>query len=371
MSDRSYTLNGTHHVELYVGNARQAAFYYQKAWGFQITAYRGLETGVRDRVSYVLQQDRVRLVLTSPLGPGGEINAFLDRHGDGVRDMALLCTDATAAFNETTAGGAEPVMEPTVLEDEHGKVVISSVRAYADVIHTFVQDSVADQGYQGVFLPGWTEPMVGVVDSEPVGLRYIDHMVNNMPEEGMQPLVDFYKEAFGFHRFWSVDDKDIQTEYSSLRSIVVSSPSGRVRMPVNEPAPGLKKSQIQEFVDYNTDPGVQHLAFLTDDILETIRQLRAKGVEFLAVPDTYYEELPARVGEIDEDLEVLKDLRILVDRDEDSGGYLLQLFSRPVQDRPTLFFEVIQRKGSQSFGKGNFKALFESIEREQALRGNL
>ena len=367
MSDRSYTLEGTHHVELFVGNARQAAFYYQKAWGFRIVAYSGLETGVRDRVSYVLQQDRIRIMLTSPLGPGGEVNAFLDRHGDGVRDLALMCTDAAAAFEATTAGGAEAVREPRVLEDEHGTVVLATVRAYHDVLHTFVQH----QGYGGVFLPGFQAPPVGVVNSEPVGLRYIDHMVNNMPEGGMEPQEEFYKKAFGFHRFWSVDDKDIHTEFSALNSVVVSSPSGRVRMPINEPAPGVRKSQIQEFVDYNIDPGVQHVAFLTHDIVATIAKLRANGVEFLAVPDAYYETLTERVGEIDEDLEVLRRHRILVDRDEDTGGYLLQLFSRPVQDRPTLFFEVIQRKGSESFGKGNFKALFEAIEREQALRGNL
>jgi len=360
-----YELLGTHHVEYYVGNARQAAYYYQRAWGFRLVAYAGLETGLRDRTSYVLQQDRIRLVLTSPMGPGGPINAYLDRHGDGVRDVAFMTDDAEAAFASTVGNGAEPVDRPHAIEDASGRAVVATVKAYGDVVHTFVQ---AD-GYRGLYLPGYGAPVGAVQAASPVGLRYVDHLVHNMPEGQMKPTVDWYSTVFGFHRFWSADDKDIRTEYSSLASIVVANDNERVRMPVNEPAPGLRKSQIQEFIDYNVDAGVQHLAFLTDNILDTVGKLRANGVEFLDVPDSYYDSLLARVGEIDEPLEALRANRILVDRDE--SGYLLQLFTRPVQDRPTLFYEVIQRKGCKSFGKGNFKALFESIEREQARRGNL
>lgn len=360
-----YELLGTHHVEFYVGNARQAAYYYQKAWGFQLVAYQGLETGCRDHVSFVLQQDKIRLVLTSPLGPGGPINEFLNRHGDGVHDVSFITDNAEAAFSEVVSRGAEPVTRPHRLADSNGSVVIATVKAYADVLHTFVQAS----DYQGLYLPGFQAPSVGLVQSKPVGLRYIDHLVNNMPNGMMTPTVEWYQKVFGFHRFWSADDKDIRTEYSSLASVVVANENERVRMPVNEPAPGIRKSQIQEFIDYNIDAGVQHLAFKTDDILSTVAELRNNGVEFLDVPDSYYENLIERVGKIEEPIELLRANRILVDRDDD--GYLLQLFTRPVQDRPTLFFEVIQRKGSESFGKGNFKALFESIEREQALRGNL
>ena len=360
-----YDLFGTHHVELYVGNARQAAFYYQKAWGFQLVAYAGLETGRRDQTSYVLEQNRIRLVLTSPLGPGGPINAFLDRHGDGVRDVALMTNDAAAAFEATTRNGAEPVQEPVELRDEGGTVVVATIRAYADVLHSFVQRN----DHRGPFLPGYGAPSGMVLRCPGVGLKYIDHTVHNMPRDQMQPMVDWYQRVFGFHRFWSADDKDIRTEYSSLASIVVADANERVKFPINEPAPGRRKSQIQEYVDYNLDAGVQHVAMITDDIIGTVSKLRANGVEFLDVPDSYYEELRARVGAVTEPMEALREHRIMVDADQD--GYLLQLFSKPVQDRPTLFFEVIQRKGSESFGKGNFKALFESIEREQARRGNL
>lgn len=360
-----YQLLGTHHVEYYVGNARQAAYYYQRAWGFELVAYAGLETGLRDRTTYVLQQDRVRLLLTSPMGPGGPINTFLDRHGDGVHDVAFITDDAEAAFAETVSNGAEVVERPHVIEDDAGRAVLATVKAYADVVHTFVQA----EGYRGLYLPGFKAPSGSVQKVKPVGLRYVDHLVNNMPLGQMTPTVEWYNKVFGFHRFWSADDKDIRTEYSSLASIVVANDNERVRMPVNEPAPGLRKSQIQEFIDYNIDAGVQHLAFRTNDILDTVRRLRENGVEFLEVPDTYYEGLLDRVGKIDEPLDALREARILVDRDE--AGYLLQLFTKPVQDRPTLFYEVIQRKGSESFGKGNFKALFESIEREQAKRGNL
>jgi 4-hydroxyphenylpyruvate dioxygenase len=360
-----YQILGTHHVELFVGNAKQAAYYYQRAWGFRVVAYEGLETGARDHVSYVLQQDRIRLVLTSPLGPGGEVNAFLDRHGDGVRDIAFMTTDAAAAYEATTSRGAVGVAPPRELKDGDGTAVVATIQAYADVRHTFVQS----EGYQGRYLPGFGEPAGLVQRVEPVGLRYIDHMVNNMAEGGMDPAVQWYQKVFGFRRFWTVDDKDIRTDYSALKSIVVANDNARIKMPINEPAPGLRKSQIQEYIDYNLDAGVQHVAFRTDDIIATVRRLRDNGVEFLDVPAAYYDMLPERVGQIEEPMEELRANHILVDRDDD--GYMLQLFTKPVQDRPTLFFEIIQRKGSESFGKGNFKALFESIEREQARRGNL
>lgn len=360
-----YQLLGTHHVELFVGNAKQAAYYYQRAFGFRIAAYQGLETGARDHVSYVLEQDRIRLVLTSPLGPGGPINAFLDRHGDGVRDVAFMTTDAAAAFRSTTSRGAEPVSEPQELRDENGTVVVATIKAYADVRHTFVQS----EGYRGRYLPGFGSPVGLLQKVEPVGLTYIDHIVNNMAERAMESTVEWYQKVFGFHRFWTVDDNDIRTDYSALKSIVVANDNERVKMPVNEPAVGLRKSQIQEYLDYNIDAGIQHLAFRTKDIISTVRKLRDNGVEFLDVPSAYYETLTDRVGKIDEPIESLKENHVLVDRDDD--GYMLQLFTKPIQDRPTLFFEIIQRKGSESFGKGNFKALFESIEREQELRGNL
>ena len=358
-------LNGFHHVEFFVGNVLQAAYYYQRVWGFHVLAYKGLETGVRDRTSLVLQQGKVRLVLTAPLQPDGEINSFLNRHGDGVRNVAFGTEDAAAAYTMALAGGAESVATPQPLSDEHGSVIIATIKAYDNVLHSFVQ---AD-GYAGPFLPGYGEYGGPDISSGDLGLKVIDHVVHNMPDGRMESQVQFYQDTLGMHRFWTVDDEDIRTEFSSLRSIVVANDNETVKMPVNEPAEGLKKSQIQEFIDSNIDAGVQHMALLTGDIIATIRQLRANGVDFLDVPDTYYEELPGRVGALDEDMEVLRQLRILVDRDED--GYLLQLFTKPVQGRPTFFFGVIQRKGSRSFGKGNFKALFESIEHEQARRGNL
>ncbi|MCU0690858.1 MAG: 4-hydroxyphenylpyruvate dioxygenase [Polyangiaceae bacterium] len=360
-----YQLLGTHHVELCVGNAKQAAYYYQKAWGFEFVAYQGLETGHRNRISYVLKQNQIRLVLTSPLGPGGPLNAYLDRHGDGVRDIAFITTDAEAAFASTTSRGAEPIQKPTELRDESGSAVVATIRAYADVRHTFVQS----EGYGAPHLPGFRAPVGLVQRVEPTGLRYIDHVVNNTSVGDMEKTVRWYQDVFGFHRFWSADDKDIRTEHSSLASIVVANDNERIKMPVNEPAPGLRKSQIQEYLDYNIDAGVQHLAMRTDDIITTVRKLRDNGVEFLEVPDAYYEGLRERVGDIREPTEALREHGILVDRDEQ--GYLLQLFTMPVQNRPTLFYEIIQREGSESFGKGNFKALFESIEREQARRGNL
>ena len=361
----SYKLTGIHHVHYYVGNVKQAAYYYQQAWGFTAHAYQGLETGEREHSSIVLKQGKIRLILTAPLNPDGLVNEFLNRHGDGVRDIAFSTDDARVAFESATAGGAEAVSEPEESSDEHGTVVLATIKAYDNVRHTFVQD----EGYSGLFLPGYGEYPGPHLSSGSVGLEVVDHVVHNMPDGRMEPQVQFYQDALGMKRFWSVDDKDVATEYSSLRSIVVANENEVVKMPVNEPAEGLKKSQIQEFIDFNIDAGVQHMALLTGDIIATIGHLRANGVDFLEVPDTYYEELPGRFGALDEDMDVLRDMRILVDRDED--GYLLQLFTKPIQGRPTFFFEVIQRKGSRSFGKGNFKALFEAIEQEQALRGNL
>lgn len=360
-----YKLTGIHHVEYYVGNVLQAAFYYQKAWGFKAVAYQGLETGQRDRTSAVLVQGKIRLVLTSPLGPDGDVNAFLNRHGDGVRDIAFGTDDAEAAYASAVAAGAESVAAPEPRSDEHGSVVTATIKAYDNVRHTFVQRN----GYGGPFLPGYGEYPWPDISSGDLGLKLVDHVVHNMPEGRMEPQVQFYQDILGTHRFWTVDDKDVATEFSSLRSIVVANDNELLKMPVNEPAEGLKKSQIQEFIDYNIDAGVQHVALLTGDIIATIGQLRANGVDFLDVPETYYDDLTERVGVLEEDMDTLRRLRILADRDDD--GYLLQLFTKPIQGRPTFFFEVIQRKGSRSFGKGNFKALFESIEREQARRGNL
>lgn len=361
----SYKLTGVHHVEFIVGNVLQAAYYYQQAWGFRAVAYQGLETGQRDRTSVMLRQGKVRLLLTAPLGPDGEVNLFLNRHGDGVQDVALGTDNARAAHEAAVAGGAESIVAPEDQADEHGSVVTATIRAYDSVRHTFVQAN----DYKGPFLPGYGDYPGPDLSSGDLGLKAVDHVVHNMPEGGMEPQVQFYQDTLGLHRFWTVDDKDIRTEFSSLRSIVVANDSEVVKMPVNEPAAGLKKSQIQEFIDFNIDAGVQHVALLTGDIIATISRLRANGVDFLEVPDTYYQDLTARVGELDEDMETLRKLRILVDRDDD--GYLLQLFTKPVQGRPSFFFEVIQRKGSRAFGKGNFRALFEAIEREQELRGNL
>ena len=360
-----YKLTGVHHIQYLVGNVLQAAYYYQRAWGFKVVAYQGLETGERDRTSVVLGQNKIRLVLTAPLGPDGEINDFLNRHGDGISDVAFGTDNAEAAHASAVAGGAVSVAGPQRQSDAHGQVVTATIQAYDNVRHTFVQ---AD-GYAGAFLPGYGDYPGPDLSSGDVGLKVVDHVVHNMPDGRMEPLVEFYQDALGMHRFWTVDDKDIRTEFSALRSIVVANDNELVKMPVNEPAEGLKKSQIQEFIDFNIDAGVQHVAMLTGDIIATIIRLRANGVDFLEVPESYYEELPDRVGVLEEDLETLRKLRIMVDRDDD--GYLLQLFTMPVQGRPTFFFEVIQRKGSRSFGKGNFKALFKALEREQERRGNL
>lgn len=357
-------LLGTDYVELYVGNAKQAAFYYQKAWGFQPVAYSGLETGKKDRVSYVLQQGKIRLVLTSPLSKGGEINRHIEEHGDGVKTVALWVDDAKKSYEETTKRGAESYIEPYKLEDEHGHVVISGIHTYGETIHLFVER----KNYSGPFLPGYKEYKPNF-KSEEVGLKYIDHMVGNVGWNEMNKWCEFYAKVMGFAQLVSFDDKDISTEYTALMSKVMSNGNGRIKFPINEPAEGKKKSQIEEYIDFYNGAGVQHIAVATDNIIETVTQLRDNGVEFLFVPEVYYDDVLDRVGEIDEDLAPLKELGILIDRDDE--GYLLQIFTKPVLDRPTMFFEIIQRKGAQSFGKGNFKALFEAIEREQTSRGTL
>ena len=357
-------LQGTDHVEFYVGNARQAAYFYRAAFGMRLTAYAGPETGQRDRASYVVEQGKIRFVLTTPLRCDHPIASHIHWHGDGVRVIALGVEDARQAWYETTSRGAISAEEPQVLSDEHGAVVVSSIRAYGDTIHTFVERS----GYAGPFLPGYRAVMHDTV-ARPAGLLHIDHMVGNVGWHEMNRWVDFYAKVMGFSLYQHFDDKDISTEYSALMSKVMANGNGYVKFPINEPAEGKKKSQIEEYLDFYPGPGVQHIALATNDILHTVNRLREQGVEFLRVPHTYYSELQGRVGKIDEPVNELEDLGILVDRDDE--GYMLQIFTRPVEDRPTLFFEIIQRKGSRSFGKGNFKALFEAIEREQQARGNL
>lgn len=357
-------INGTDYVELYVGNAKQSAHFYKTAFGFQSVAYAGLETGLKDRVSYVLQQDKIRLVLTSPLTQDGPINAHINKHGDGVKVVALWVEDATKAWEETTSRGAESFMEPVKEEDEYGHIIKSGIHTYGETVHIFVER----KNYSGAFMPGFKEWKSDYNPSE-VGLRYIDHMVGNVGWGEMNKWCEFYAKVMGFTQLVSFDDKDISTEYTALMSKVMSNGSGRIKFPINEPAEGKKKSQIEEYIDFYNGAGVQHIAVATNNIIETVTQLRARGVEFLRVPEVYYDDVLDRVGEIDEDLEPLKNLNILIDRDDE--GYLLQIFTRPVLDRPTMFFEIIQRKGAQSFGKGNFKALFEAIEREQELRQTL
>ena len=357
-------INGTDYIEFYVGNAKQAAHYYRTAFGFRLVAYAGLETGVRDKTSYVLQQDKIRFVLTTPLLPEHSISDHIKLHGDGVRDLALWVDDAESAYKETTKRGARGVMEPTIFEDESGEVKKSSIAIYGDTIHSFIER----KNYRGAFMPGY-KAMPEDRIARPVGLKYVDHCVGNVELGAMNKWVEFYMHVMGFRLFKHFDDKDISTEYSALMSKVMANGNDRIKFPINEPAPGKKKSQIEEYLEYYRSPGVQHIAMAADNIIETVGKLTAQGVEFLRVPTAYYSELQNRVGTIDEPVDELQKLGILVDRDED--GYLLQIFTKPVEDRPTLFFEVIQRKGSKSFGKGNFKALFEAIEREQALRGNL
>jgi 4-hydroxyphenylpyruvate dioxygenase len=358
-------LNGTDYIEFYVGNARQAAYYYRSAFGFRLTAYRGPETGSRDAASYVVTQNKIRFVLTTPLAPEHAIADHIRVHGDGVRDIALWVDDAESAWRETTKRGAKSVREPQTLRDEHGEARIASIATYGDTIHTFVERSA----YRGAFLPGFAAVEGEDAVSRPVGLKHIDHCVGNVGLGDMNRWVDFYATAMGFRLFKHFDDKDISTEYSALMSKVMSNGNERVKFPLNEPAAGKRKSQIEEYLEFYHGPGVQHIAMATGNIIETVSALQNQGVEFLRVPSTYYEDLIARVGKIDEPVEELQKLGILVDRDDE--GYMLQIFTRPVEDRPTVFYEVIQRKGSRSFGKGNFKALFEAIEREQARRGNL
>lgn len=357
-------LLGTDYVELYVGNAKQAAHYYKTAFGFQSLAYAGLETGIKDRVSYVLQQDKIRLVLTSPLNKGGSINKHLEEHGDAAKVIALWVDDAAKAFEETTKRGAKPFMEPTKEEDEHGHVIKSGIYTYGETVHIFVER----KNYNGVFLPGF-EAWESHFNPEPVGLKFIDHIVGNVGWNEMNKWCKFYAEVMGFAQIISFADDDISTEFTALMSKVMSNGNGRIKFPINEPAEAEKKSQIEEYLDFYNGAGVQHLALATDDIVATVSAMRERGVEFLYVPDTYYDDILERVGEIDEDIEILKKHGILIDRDEE--GYLLQLFTNNVLDRPTMFIEIIQRKGAQSFGVGNFKALFEAIERQQARRGTL
>ncbi|HVT38858.1 MAG TPA: 4-hydroxyphenylpyruvate dioxygenase [Gemmatimonadaceae bacterium] len=360
----TFPINGTDYIEFWVGNARQSALYYRAAFGFELVGYRGPETGVRDRASYLLQQQKIRFVLTSPLGPEGPIAAHVAKHGDGVRDIAFWVDDARDAWAKAVERGAISVQEPVALSDADGEVVMAAIATYGDTIHSIVER----RSYKGLFLPGF-RAATSPCKPAPTGLKYVDHCVGNVQLGKMNEWVDFYARVLGFHNILTFDDKDISTEYSALMSKVMSNGNGFIKLPINEPAAGKKKSQIEEYLDFYRGPGVQHIALATDDIVATVRAMVSRGVEFLSVPRSYYEALPGRVGKIDEDIAPLAELGVLVDRDDE--GYLLQIFSKPVQDRPTLFYEIIQRKGAKSFGKGNFRALFESIEREQALRGNL
>jgi 4-hydroxyphenylpyruvate dioxygenase len=360
----TFPINGTDYIEFYVGNAKQSALYYRAAFGFELIAYRGPETGVRDRASYLLRQDKIRFVLTTPIGPDGPIADHVRLHGDGVRDLAFWVDDARDAYAKAIERGAKSVHAPTVTKDGDGEVVIAAIGTYGDTIHSIVER----RNYRGLFLPGFVA-MSSPFHAVPTGLKYVDHCVGNVELGKMNEWVEFYSRVLGFFNLLSFDDKDISTEYSSLMSKVMSNGNGRIKFPINEPAPGKKKSQIDEYLDFYRGPGVQHIAMATDDIVKTVRDMVSRGVEFLSVPHSYYEGAKARVGKIEENFAALEELGVLVDRDDE--GYLLQIFSKPVQDRPTLFYEIIQRKGAKSFGKGNFKALFESIEREQGLRGNL
>jgi 4-hydroxyphenylpyruvate dioxygenase len=364
MKEDFLPINGTDHIEFYVGNAKQTALYYQHCLGFELVAYAGPETGVREKASYVLQQNKIRFVLTTALQPSSPVADHVSKHGDGVKVLALWVDDARKSFMETVTRGAEPAAEPTVLKDEFGEVVVASIKTYGETIHTFVER----KNYNGPFLPGY-KPRKSTFKTTPIGLKYIDHCVGNVELGKMNEWVGFYEKVMGFKLLVTFDDSDISTEYSALMSKVVSNGNGYIKFPINEPADGKKKSQIEEYLDFYKGPGVQHIAIATDDIIHTVSALRERGVEFLYVPDNYYEDVLDRVGTINEDLQELKKQNILIDRDEE--GYLLQIFTKPIQDRPTLFFEIIERNGAKSFGKGNFKALFESIEREQELRGNL
>ena len=360
-------INGTDYVEYYVGNAKQAAFYYAHYFGFEIVGYRGPETGFRPAASYLLQQNDIRFILTAPMGPESEIAEHVNRHGDGVKDIALNVPDARSAFEETTKRGAVPVREPEVLEDENGRIVISAIETYGDTIHSFVDRSE----YDGLFKPQFEPYENEYLQTRSAGLKLVDHCVGNVYLGDMDKYVNYYSETMGFKNILHFTDDDISTEYSALMSKVMANGTEIIKFPLNEPAEGRgqKKSQIEEYLDFYHGPGVQHVALLSENIIETVRNLRSRGVEFLDTPDAYFDMLPERIGEIDEDIETLRELNIQVDRDPD--GYLLQIFTKPAQDRPTLFYEIIQRKGARSFGAGNFKALFEAIEREQEKRGNL
>jgi 4-hydroxyphenylpyruvate dioxygenase len=357
-------LHGTDYVEFYVGNAKQAAHYYKTAFGFQSLAYAGPETGVKDKVSYAIRQQKLTFVFTTALRPSHNIAEHVHKHGDGVKFLALKVTDATDAWEQTTKRGGKSYQAPTTLQDDNGEVIISGIHTYGDTVHLFIERS----NYTGVFLPGF-KPWVSHYNPPTSGLQYVDHCVGNVGWNQMNPWVNFYEEVMGFKNILTFDDSDISTEYSALMSKVMSNGNGFVKFPINEPAEGKKKSQIEEYLDFYNGEGVQHVALATNNIIETVSDLQNRGVEFLKVPSSYYDTVLDRVGHIDEDLKPLKELGILIDKDEE--GYLLQIFTKPVEDRPTLFYEIIQRKGAKSFGKGNFKALFEALEREQDLRGNL
>lgn len=357
-------LHGTDYVEFYVGNAKQAAHFYKTAFGFQSIAYAGPETGVKDRASYVIRQNKLTFVLTTPQRNEGAIAEHIAKHGDGVKVLALKVDNATSAFEETTKRGGISYLKPTTLKDDQGEVVMSGIHTYGETVHLFIER----KNYNGVFMPGFIASTSNYKPSS-TGLLYVDHCVGNVGWNQMNKWVKYYEDVMGFKNILSFDDNDISTEYSALMSKVMSNGNGYVKFPINEPAEGKKKSQVEEYLDFYNGEGVQHVAIATNNIIETVTDLYSRGVEFLQVPASYYETVLDRVGEIDEDLKPLSELGILIDRDDE--GYLLQIFTKPLQDRPTLFFEIIQRKGAKSFGKGNFKALFEALEREQDLRGNL
>jgi 4-hydroxyphenylpyruvate dioxygenase len=364
MSEDFMPLDGWDHVELWVGNAKQAAFYYEQAYGFHCTAYAGPETGVRDRASYVLEQNDIRLVVTSGIRSDSDVARHAAKHGDGVKDIALRVPDAARAYREAVERGAEGVVEPHTVEDDFGKVELATIATYGDVVHTFV----GRNGYEGAYLPGYAAQEPTAAD-DGVGLLAIDHIVGNVELGKMEHWVAFYERVFGMTEMIHFSDDDISTEYSALMSKVMTDGQGKIKFPINEPAEGKRKSQIDEYLEFNEGPGAQHIALQSSDVVKTVEALQRRGIMFLSTPDTYYEETPGRVGDIDESWDDLRRLRILADRDDD--GYLLQIFTKTAQDRPTLFFEVIERHGARGFGDGNFKALFEAIEREQALRGNL
>ena len=360
----AFPINGTDYIEFYVGNAKQSALYYQAAFGYRLIAYRGPETGSRDMVSYVLQQGKIRLVLSAALNPEHEIAKHVAEHGDGVKTLALWVNNAAESYKIALDRGAESAFEPTTLSDDNGTIKMAGIKTYGNTVHALVERS----NYDGAFIPGF-EARTSAYPVDDIGLKYVDHCVGNVELGDMNKWVKFYQDVLGFKLLITFDDKDISTKYTALMSKVVSNGNGYIKFPINEPAQGLKKSQIEEYLDFYKGAGVQHIAVATDNIIETVSKLRSKGVDFLYVPEVYYDTVLDRVGEIEEDIEELKKLNILIDRDEE--GYLLQIFTKPVQDRPTVFYEIIQRNGAQSFGKGNFKALFEAIEREQELRGTL